>query len=68
MVKSDEELLEMTGKEVKFMMQMPDFNPDLVRIFRYRHAIPQYGKSSGERLEKITELEKKNPGLTLAGI
>jgi len=65
--KSDEELLEMTGKEVKFMMQMPDFNPDLVRIFRYRHAIPQYGKTSGERLKKITELEKKNPGLTLAG-
>lgn len=46
---------------------MPDFSPDLVRVFRYQHAIPQYGKSSGERLAKIKELEQKHPGLVLAG-
>lgn len=65
--KSDEELINMTAKEVKAMMQMPDFNPDLVRVFRYQHAIPQYGKSSKERLKKIEQLEKQNPGLVLAG-
>ena len=65
--KSDEAILEMTENEVKQMMVMPDFKPDLVRIFRYQHAIPQYGKSSGGRLAKIKELEQKHPGLVLAG-
>lgn len=41
--------------------------PDLFRIFRYSHAIPQYEKSTGERLTCIESLEKQYPGLILAG-
>jgi len=41
--------------------------PDLVHIFRYPHAIPQYEISTGERLKRITELETHYPGLILAG-
>lgn len=65
--KSDEEIMKLAEKEVKAMMVLPEFNPDLVRIFRYQHAIPQYGASSQERLDKIEELQKTHPGLILAG-
>ena len=41
--------------------------PDLLKIYRYTHAIPQYEKSSGERLDAINTIEKKFPGLILAG-
>lgn len=65
--KTDEEIMKLAEKEVKAMMVLPEFNPDLVRIFRYQHAIPQYGASSQERLDKIEELQKTHPGLILAG-
>lgn len=41
--------------------------PDLLRIFRYEHAIPQYEKSTGGRLEAIRKIEGDYPGLILAG-
>ncbi|HEX2920788.1 MAG TPA: protoporphyrinogen oxidase [Bacteroidales bacterium] len=41
--------------------------PDLIKIHRYLHAIPQYGRSTGARLETISSIEKKYPGLILAG-
>ncbi len=65
--KTDEKLLSEVGAELKSMMKIPEFNPDLLKIFRYQHAIPQYGASSKERLETIAKLEDKYPGLTLAG-
>ena len=41
--------------------------PDMIRIFRHAHAIPQYEQSSGSRFETIDELQARYPGLTLAG-
>jgi oxygen-dependent protoporphyrinogen oxidase len=41
--------------------------PDLIRIFRHRYAIPQYERSSGERFRTVSSLEKMFPGLHLAG-
>jgi oxygen-dependent protoporphyrinogen oxidase len=41
--------------------------PDLLKLFRYGHAIPQYERSTGERLEAIAAIEKRYPGLILAG-
>jgi oxygen-dependent protoporphyrinogen oxidase len=41
--------------------------PDLIRIFRHTHAIPQYEVNSGERLTTIDRLQQQYPGLILAG-
>ncbi len=65
--KSDEEILKLVEKEVKSMMKLPEFHPDMVDIFRYEHAIPQYGKSSEERFAMIDKVQKAHPGLIMAG-
>jgi len=41
--------------------------PDLLRIFRYPYAIPQYEGDSGERLLAISKIENKIKGLIIAG-
>jgi len=41
--------------------------PDLLHIFRYEKAIPQYELSSGERFETIAQIENTHKGLYLAG-
>lgn len=41
--------------------------PDMVRLFRYPHAIAQYEQSSEQRFEQIERLEKEHSGLILAG-
>jgi len=64
---SDEQILEIVKRETTQMMNLPAFTPDLVRIFRYEHAIPQYGESTGERLERVQELQNQYQGLTIAG-
>jgi len=65
--KTDKEIKEIIGKELKSMFNLPDFQPDLLELNRYEHAIPQYGKESGSRIEAIEQLEEKYPGLILAG-
>jgi len=65
--KTDQEVKEIIEKELKFMFNLPDFQPDLLELNRYEHAIPQYGKESGARFEAIEQIEKKYPGLVLAG-
>ena len=49
------------------MMGVDEFKPDLLKLHRYAHAIPQYGPESIEKLAVIGELEKDNPGLIFAG-
>ena len=65
--KSDDEIMAMVEKEIQTMMKLPDFDPDIVEIFRYQHAIPQYGISSAERFAMIEKVQQENPGLLLAG-
>ncbi len=64
---SDRRILEITSKEVMEMMQLPEFKPGLVRIFRYRNAIPQYNREYPEVIETIRKVEKENNGLLLGG-
>jgi oxygen-dependent protoporphyrinogen oxidase len=64
---TDEQLLDVLKEEIPSMMGLAKFNPDMVRIFRYKHAIPQYGADSKERFETIDALQKQYPGLILAG-
>ena len=64
---NDNEIKALVFKEVQEMLQVPNINPDVFRIFRYHRAIPQYGRSSGERLEAIHKIQHQYPGLILAG-
>ena len=68
MQKSDEEIQNIVLEAFHRMLKYPaDMKPDLLRIFRHQHAIPQYWSDSGERFKTIERLQSQYPGLTLAG-
>ena len=64
--KSDEEISTLAREEIRETLQAVKA-PDLVRIFRYQHAIPQYERSTEKRLDTIAGLQSAYPGLILAG-
>ncbi len=64
--KPDEEIKSIVLNEIRDTLQ-EDNPPDLIRIFRYPQAIPQYEITTGERLECIRKIEQEYPGLILAG-
>jgi len=64
---SDEQLLKVLEAEFKDLMKLSNFNPSMVKIKRYAHAIPQYGISSGERFKAIEEVQQQYKGLIIAG-
>lgn len=63
----DKALLQVLEKEFVDLMKVPEFNPSLIKIKRYSHAIPQYGVSSGERFKAIEAVQSQYPGLIIAG-
>lgn len=63
----DDEVTKVLQKEIPIMTGLKEFQPDLMKITRYSHAIPQYGLSTGERLEVVDLLQKKYPGLLIGG-
>jgi oxygen-dependent protoporphyrinogen oxidase len=65
--KSDDEIREIVKREVKDIMQMKTFEPDIFNIYRYKHAIPQYGADCEARFATIEQIEKQYPGLILGG-
>ena len=66
--KSDGEIVSLVKDTLRTMLGVPaDVEPDLIRIFRHEHAIPQYGADSDERLSAVERLESEYPGLILAG-
>ena len=64
---SDAEISRITEEELTEMLKLIKFNPDMMRIFRYRYAIPQYGFESEKKLKVISQLQEKYPGLVLSG-
>lgn len=64
---SDDEIMKMVENELREMLQLAHFEPDIARIFKYEYAIPQYGIESAGRLEKIHQIQQKHQGLILAG-
>jgi len=66
--KMDNDQIEaLLNKELPRMLSDRSLSPDMIRIHRYPKAIPQYTESSGKRFEMIEQLQKKYPGLVLAG-
>jgi protoporphyrinogen/coproporphyrinogen III oxidase len=64
---SDSQILEVVKSEIMEMMRIHDYHPDLEKVFRYRHAIPQYMADSVPRIQAIGRLQDIYPGLILAG-
>lgn len=63
----DDKIEDIVRGEISELMRLTEFKPDLFRILRYKHAIPQYEVSSGARFETIANIEAKFPGLILGG-
>lgn len=63
----DEKILETVNHEMESLLQISLSEQAFVEIHRYRQAIPQYGKTSPEKLQRIADIERLHPGLTLAG-
>ncbi|MGQ8336904.1 protoporphyrinogen oxidase [Sunxiuqinia sp. A32] len=64
---SDDEVKKVVEREMKSMMGLTKWDPDLLVINRYQHAIPQYGIESEGKLKAIQEIEAQFPGLIIAG-
>jgi protoporphyrinogen oxidase len=66
--KSDADIIRIVLNELHQMLSFPvDKYPDLIRIFRHPHAIPQYEQSSGRRFDTIEQLQHQYSGLVIAG-
>jgi oxygen-dependent protoporphyrinogen oxidase len=65
---SDQEIENKVVGAFHEMLRFPAaVEPDMIHIARHTNAIPQYEKSTGERLETIHRLQNRYPGLILAG-
>lgn len=64
---SDEKIKDLVAKETVDLMQLDRFEPDMFKIIRHKQAIPQYGADSGERFDKVQEIENKYTGLFIGG-
>ncbi len=64
---SDDMIMQVVLSEVNDLFKLKDSSPELLEIFRYKQAIPQYDITSKARLEAIANLENQFPGLLLAG-
>lgn len=64
---SDEDIMRITEEELSEMLCLPTWKPDLAKVFRYRHAIPQYTAEAGGRIDTIRQVQQQYPGLILAG-
>lgn len=64
---TDAQLMTILEKEFKSMTGISVFNPDLLKVTRYSHAIPQYGLSTGNRLKTVEMTENLYPGLIIGG-
>ena len=49
------------------MLKINGIKADVLKIFRYQYAIPQYTRTSEQRLLAINYIQNNYPGLILAG-
>lgn len=64
--RSDEEISLLTLSRLERVLGLEQA-PDLIRIFRHERAIPQYERSTGQRLANIRTLESLFDGLYIGG-
>ena len=65
---TDEQISAMVTADLSSMLgYKATTHPDLVRVFRHSHAIPQYEANTGERLTALDNMRRQYPGLIIAG-
>lgn len=60
-------LEKLIAEEMKIIMGLKTFKPDLLKTKTHNRAIAQYGPDSEQRIQAIESIEKKYQGLFLAG-
>ncbi|MDR1743905.1 MAG: protoporphyrinogen oxidase [Dysgonamonadaceae bacterium] len=66
--RDDAQLENIVVREFHRMLKFPAAkNPDFIRLFRHKHAIPQYEISTDERLEAVSIAESRFSGLHILG-
>lgn len=65
--KTENEIAGIIEREFSGLMNLNQFKPVLLKIFRHKNAIPQYGIDTGERIIQLKQLENKYPGLIIGG-
>ena len=63
---SDEQLLDRIRRDVHSFLGISS-EPELLRIYRHKRGIPQYGLNHGEVLQEIEAAQARHPGLFLTG-
>ncbi len=63
---TDDEILAIVGRELKEILGI-SAEPLLVRVFKWKQAMAQYGVGHAARVERIRGLVAELPGLALAG-
>lgn len=63
----ENDVVKILSKEFTEITLLNEFNPDLLELKRYTHAIPQYTANTEVRLEAIAQIESKYPGLNIGG-
>lgn len=63
----DDQIRKILKEEFCPIMKIKEFNPDLLKILKHQHAIPQYEVDSQKRFEAVEVIEKKYPGLIIGG-
>lgn len=63
----DDKIYAIVKNEIQNLLEISNFNPDIFKINRYKHAIPQYEASSAIRYAAINETEQQYPGLKIGG-
>ncbi len=65
---SDDELRKLVNASLHEYLKFPEgTKADVIRIYRHKHAIPQYRKNSDRRFAAIGKLESEYPTLHIAG-
>lgn len=64
--KSDDELTEIALETMKNCLKIEQ-KPDVIRVKKWQHAIPQYNLGHSEIVQQIFELNKKHKNLHLLG-
>jgi len=62
----EDKLMDLVRRDLKDIMGI-DAEPDFMRVYRHRHAIPQYLVGHRSRLDTIEQLLQKHPSLILTG-
>lgn len=65
--KSEDEIKSIALNEISEILKPKNISPDLLKIFKYPYAIPQYEISSKGRFEQIDQIQDKYKSLILAG-